>query len=159
MSALVKLAKLETTLITWQVDNLRGVRKFYDDVESNVQTLKNLGIDSKSCGSLLFALVIENLPQDIKLAISRKIETDIWDLTKVLDLISVELRARETCVVPNQLSPSTDCKSEKASIGRISIGWLRILNLEKNFWKEVIFLFECWSCGSQLSKVETLFLL
>ena len=56
-------------------------------------------------------LIIEKLPQDTKLIISRKIETDIWDLTKVLDLISLELRARETCVVPNQLSPSTDGKN------------------------------------------------
>ena len=57
-------------------------------------------------------MIIEKLPQNIKLIISRKIETDIWDLTKVLHLISLELRARETCVVPNQLSLSMDGKNK-----------------------------------------------
>ena len=62
------------------------------------------------------ASIIEKLPQDIKLIINRKIEMDIWDHTKVLDLISLELRARETCVVPNQLSLSTDGKNEVVMI-------------------------------------------
>ena len=105
MDALVKLAKVES-------DDLHGLRKFYGDAESNVPSLRNLGIDSKSYGSALSTLIIEKLSQDIKLNISRKIETDIWDLTKVLDLISLELRTRETSVVPNQLSPSTDGKNE-----------------------------------------------
>ena len=84
MSALLKLAKVES-------DDLYGLRKFYDDAESNVRSLRNLGIDSKSYGSLLSTLIIEKHPQDIKLIISRKIETDIWDLSKILDLISLEL--------------------------------------------------------------------
>lgn len=51
----------------------------------------------------------------MKFIITRKIETDIWDLlTKVLNLISMELRARETCVVPNKLSTSTDGKNKIA---------------------------------------------
>ena len=105
MSALVKLAKVES-------DDLHALWKFYDDVESKVQSLRNLGIDSKSYESLLSMLIIEKLPQDIKLIIRRKKETNIWDLMKVLDLISLDLRARETRVVPNQLSPSTDGKNK-----------------------------------------------
>ena len=39
----------------------------------------------------------------------------IWDLLiKVLSLISLELRANETCVVPNKISTSTDGKNENA---------------------------------------------
>ena len=66
----------------------------------------------QNCRSLLSTLITEKLPRDIKLIIGRKIETKIWDLTKVFDLISLELRGRETCVVLKQLSPSTDCKSK-----------------------------------------------
>ena len=83
----------------------------FTTMSNNCASLRNLGIDSKSYGLLLSMLIIETLPQDIKLIINRKIETDIWDLTKVLDLISLELRAEETCVAPNQLSPSTDGKN------------------------------------------------
>ena len=105
MSALVKLADIES-------DDLHGLRKFYDDVKSKQQRLRNLGIDRKSYRSLLSTLIIEKLPQNIKLIKSRKIEADTLDLPKVLDSISLELRARETCVVPNQISLSTDGKSE-----------------------------------------------
>ena len=58
MSTLVKFAKVQS-------DDLHALRKFCDDVESNVRSLRNLGIDSKSYGSLLSTLVIEKLSQDI----------------------------------------------------------------------------------------------
>ena len=77
-----------------------------------MQSLRNLGIDNKSYGSLLSTLIIEKLPQDIKSIINRKIEIDIWDLSKVFDLINRELQAGETCVVPNQKSYSMDGKSK-----------------------------------------------
>ena len=37
---------------------------------------------------------------------------DIWDLSKLLDLISLELQAEETCVAPNQQSYSMDGRSK-----------------------------------------------
>ena len=58
MSTLVKFARV-------QGDDLHALRKFCDDVESNVRSLRNLGTDSKSYGSFLSTLIIEKLPQDI----------------------------------------------------------------------------------------------
>ena len=56
-------------------------------------------------GSLLSTFINEKLSRDIKLIMIRKIETNIWDLMKVFDLISLEFLATETRVVLNQLSP------------------------------------------------------
>ena len=83
----LEIAKFDGDPTKWQP----GLGKFYDDVESNVRSLRNLGIDSKSYGSLLSTLIFQKHPKDIKLTISRKIETDIWNLTKVFDLICLEL--------------------------------------------------------------------
>ena len=58
MSALVKSAKVES-------DHLHGLRRFCDDVVSNVRSLRNLGIDSKSYGSLLSMLIIGNSPRTL----------------------------------------------------------------------------------------------
>ena len=56
MSTLVKLAKAES-------DNLHGLWRFYNNVESNVRSLRNLGIDNRSYESLLFPLIIEKIPR------------------------------------------------------------------------------------------------
>ena len=53
-------------------DDLHDLRTIYEDVKSNVQSLRNLGIDNKSYRSLLSTLIIEKLPQDIKSIINRK---------------------------------------------------------------------------------------
>ena len=92
MNALVKLSHVD--------DQLESLRKFYDDVESHIRSLTTLGIDVKSYGTLIGTLIMEKLPEDLRLIVSRNIKENIWDLTKTLELINLELRARETCVVP-----------------------------------------------------------
>ena len=70
MSDLVQLPKVES-------GDFHGLQMFYEYAESNMRSLRNLGIDSKSYGSLLSSMIIEKLPKDKKLIISRKIEMDI----------------------------------------------------------------------------------
>ena len=48
------------------------------------------------------ALILEKLPPEVKLVITRNIKENTWDLAKVLELINLELRARETCTVPEK---------------------------------------------------------
>ena len=94
MNALVKIPKvLHEDLVT--------LRKFYDDVESHVRSLKNLGVESESYGSLLSTVVMDKLPEEIKLIVSRNIKQDTWTLTNVLNVINAELRARESCTIPD----------------------------------------------------------
>ena len=72
MNALVKIPKvLHEDLVT--------LRKFYDDVESHVRSLKNLGVESESYGSLLSTVVMDKLPEEIKLIVSRNIKTGHLD--------------------------------------------------------------------------------
>ena len=109
MSAFVKIRKVET-------GDLHGLRKFYDHVESIAQSLRILELTSRATQlinpyeSLLSTLIIEKLFQDIKLIISRAIETDIWDLTKVLHLISLELRARSRSLSGSNAVKCVFCK-------------------------------------------------
>ena len=94
MNALVKIPKvLHEDLVT--------LRKFYDDVESHVRSLKNLGVESESYGSLLSTVVMDKLPEEIKLIVSRNIKQDTCTLTNVLNVINAELRARESCTIPD----------------------------------------------------------
>ena len=96
MNALLKLENVPN-------DDLFGLRKFYDEVETNVRSLSNLGVKTESYSALLVSLVMEKLPQELRLLISRTIKTDLWDLNDVLSIVNQELKERESCpVVVNQ---------------------------------------------------------
>ena len=91
MNALVKLPKVRN-------DDIHGLRKFYDDIESNIRSLSSLGIETSTHGTLMATLILEKLPQEIKLIVARNVK-ETWDLTKIFDIVNQELGALETYTV------------------------------------------------------------
>ena len=69
---------------------------------SHVRSLSTLGIEMENYGALISTLILEKLPPKVKSVITRNIKENTWDLAKVLELINLELRARETCTVPEK---------------------------------------------------------
>lgn len=51
-------------------NNLKGVRKLYDLIESNICSLKSLGVAPESYGSLLSSVLLNKMPQEIQLIVS-----------------------------------------------------------------------------------------
>ena len=74
--------------------NIQALRQLHDLIESQVRSLKSLGVSSSSYGSLLSSVVMSKLPQDLRLIISREVK-DEWDLDHILDVFRSELEARE----------------------------------------------------------------
>ena len=91
MNALVKMSSVDN-------EDLNGLRKFFDDVTSH---MRSLGVESQTYESLLCPIILEKLPNKLRLIISRNNNKNDWNFTKILDLINVELKAREACVVPS----------------------------------------------------------
>ena len=75
--------------------NVRSLRELYDNVESNVRALENLGVSYEQFGSLLIPIILEKLPNMIKLQISRKLGRDNWNVQDFLACINEEILARE----------------------------------------------------------------
>ena len=48
------------------------MRKLHDTIESNVRALRSLGINYEYFGPLLVPIILEKLPNTIKLQISRR---------------------------------------------------------------------------------------
>ena len=46
--------------------NVRSHRELYDNVESNVRALENLGVSYEQFGSLLIPIILEKLPNTDK---------------------------------------------------------------------------------------------
>ena len=75
--------------------NVRSLRELYHNVESNVQALENLGISYEQFDSLLISVILEKLPNMIKLQISRKLGSGKWNVQDFLACINEEILARE----------------------------------------------------------------
>ena len=75
--------------------NLRGLRQLYDTVESNIPGLQSLGVSSDSYGSLLSSVLLNKLPQELKLIISRELESGDCNLDRIMQLLETEVQARQ----------------------------------------------------------------
>ena len=76
--------------------DVRGLRRLYDVIESNVRSLKSLDVKAESYGSLLSSVLMSKLPPELRLVASRRFgDTDTWDFTALLRVIEEEVQARE----------------------------------------------------------------
>ena len=80
----------------------------FDIVEAQVRGLKSLGVDSTSYGSLLTSVLLQKLPVELRLIVSRAVEEDDWNLDRLLrQLIEARERATlSTSQVPKQPQPA-----------------------------------------------------
>ena len=68
--------------------NLRGLRHLYNLVETQVRGLRALGVPSDSYGNLLSSVLMNKLPQELRLIVSREItdgELNLDALMKVVE--------------------------------------------------------------------------
>ena len=82
MEALLKLSMVSS------VHETKKLRDLYDKIEINIRSLKTLGIDSESFGNLLVPVVMEKIPSELRLIISRKFGSkETWDLDLLLNMV------------------------------------------------------------------------
>ena len=75
--------------------DLKALRRFHDFVESHMRSLSELGIDSATYGGWLSSVLLNKLPADLQLMISRKLTGANLELTPFLKLVEEKIEARE----------------------------------------------------------------
>ena len=75
--------------------HVRSLRQLHDTVESNVRSLKSLGVSRESYRGLLSSILMNKLSQEFHLVITREMGDDDWQLDQLLDVFKRELEARE----------------------------------------------------------------
>ena len=80
------------------VNDVKGLRKLYEKVESSVRNLKTLDVDPRSYGTFLVPLINAKLPNELRLLISRKFENEVWLLSDLLKHLKIEIEAKERSV-------------------------------------------------------------
>ena len=76
-------------------DEVSQIRFTYDKINVHVRGLQALGIDSDHYGSVLIPVIMEIIPEEIALHISRQRSHDIWSITELLDITRMEIEARK----------------------------------------------------------------
>ena len=75
--------------------HVRSLRQLHDTVESNVRSLKSLGVSRESYGGLLSSILMNKLPQEFHLVITREMGDNDWQLDQLLNIFKRELEASE----------------------------------------------------------------
>ena len=96
-----KLLKLEN--IT-DVKDVSRLRKLFDTIDIQVQSLKNLGYEPDRYGPLLIPIITSKIADDLNLIISRKLDSaDSWNIETVLNILKTEVTVRgKTVLVSKQ---------------------------------------------------------
>ena len=97
----------------------KRIRKLYDKIESDLRSLKALGV--KPDGLLLVPLLLEKFPEAMNLRLSRKFQsnTDVWNVDEMMEELRKELEARERCSFEKDRKPKADPTTIDALIARL----------------------------------------
>ena len=93
-SFMAALSNLKPVEHSRELNKLRGL---YDNIEKYIRNLKSLGINSSAYGPVLIPSILQKLPSDIRLTVTKRTSGDDWDFDAVLQAFHQELSAREKC--------------------------------------------------------------
>lgn len=85
----------------------RGLRKLHDTVEAHVRGLEALKVPSQTYGGFLASTLINKIPPELRLIITREMTGLTWDLARLMKIFGREIEAREHAFVPTNDSSNT----------------------------------------------------
>ena len=91
---MTKILKLQALQNCCPVNELR---KLFDNISSHVRSPITLGIGAEHYGPLVIPKILEKLPAEICLVISRKLGTNNWCVDDILEILKHKTAARENC--------------------------------------------------------------
>ena len=68
--------------------SVKEMWKLHDTIESDVRVLRSLGLNYEHFGPLLVPIILEKLPNTIKLQISWKLRKENWNIEQFLSAIN-----------------------------------------------------------------------
>ena len=116
MDALLALKSISSSR---DIQNLRSI---YDTIEIHARNLENYDVNSEHYGPILISIIMNKLPDDFRLDISRLMPPGKWELKKLLDTFKNELTSREKCFYMSNKNNSEYEYSENFSASALHVG-------------------------------------
>ena len=102
--------------------NLKGLRQLHDIIESHVRGLKSLGVSADSYGSLPSSVLLNKLPQELRLIISRELGSDDWELDRLMKPLEKEVQASERADASSMMSQKKPARSPSTAATLLAAG-------------------------------------
>ena len=67
------------------------------DIQAQERSLQSLGITKQNYGTFLALIIMELLPHEVPLNISKTLDEELWNLTRLLTIIKWEINTRQKC--------------------------------------------------------------
>ena len=91
MEALTKIPKITS------IHEVKRLRNLYYTVESHMRSLESLEISQETYGCFLTPLIMQKLPEEFRIAITRNLTSETWVLKDIMSEFQRELQLRENC--------------------------------------------------------------
>ena len=78
MESLTKLPGISNS------NDVKGFRKLYDTVEAHMRSLESLEISSEMYGCFLTPIIMQMLPEDFRITVSRGLSSEPWSFKDIL---------------------------------------------------------------------------
>ena len=91
MEAFTKIPKITG------IQNVKRLGSLYDTVESHARGLESLEISQEMYGCFLTPIIMQKLPKEFRIAITRNLSSDTLVIKDILTEFQKELQLRENC--------------------------------------------------------------
>ena len=109
METLTRTPKVESS------GNIKDLRSLYDQVESSIRGLESVGVKQEMYGCFLLPILMQKLPEDFRILITRDQSSETWELKDIMDSFNKELKLREQCTFTTRvLSKPADRQPQQA---------------------------------------------
>ena len=109
MNVLLKLPKLHN-------DSVSRLSSLYSTIETNICSLLTMGLNPSHYGPLLIPVILERLPDAIKLLLTSKLGKNNWKILELVECIKEEVDARENCEFSNEKLDEEYCRKTTHSL-------------------------------------------
>ena len=75
--------------------DVKPLRRLFDTISSHVRSLSAMNVQEDSYGTLLCPVLINKIPPELQLILSRKVSEEDWNLQTLMAAIEEEVIARE----------------------------------------------------------------
>lgn len=113
--------------------NLKILRKLYNNMEANTQSLKAFGVEQQTYGAMLASVLLGKQPLDFRLIVGCKMADAELSLQEVVE---EDLTAEERTITPNQSQPRLHNEKSPCSTTTTLLMML-ILTLRVSFFKAI----------------------
>ena len=92
------------------------------------RSLTSLGVESKSYGNLLCSVLLNKIPAELQLIVSRKVSESDWNLDLVINAIKEEITARERGSARDKATRRNEHRTPPTATALVSAKYIKCTN-------------------------------